>query len=175
MSIGLEVALIAGCAALLWRPGLADRPVRRRTGFGYVASLAAFPAAVIAVSTAVMTPGWAGPEGPAGMASGSGMAAAAAAPGAQPGMGDMGSTDGLPDMRMYGTTAPATAAQVVAAANLIKATDTSLARYKNVQAAFAAGYTYVLKTNGEEHLLYNGPGLGYGGLHPNDQIGRAHV
>ena len=30
-------------------------------------------------------------------------------------------------------------------ANLIKATDASLARYKNVQAAFAAGYTYVLK------------------------------
>jgi len=162
----LEFALIAGCAALLWRPSLADRPVRRRTGFAAIASLAAFPAAVIAVTTAVMTPGWAGPEGPAGMMSTSSMATAATAPGAQPGMGDMGTTDGLPDMRMYGSTAAATAAQVIAAGNLIKATDTSLARYKNVQAAFAAGYTYVLKTNGEEHLLYNGPNPAYAGLNP---------
>ena len=166
VSIVLELALIAGCAALLWRPSLADRPVRRRTGFAALASLVAFPAAVIAVTTAVMTPGWAGPEGPAGMASRSHMTASATAPGAQPGMGDMGTTDGLPDMRMYGSTAPATAAQVIAAANLIKATDASLARYQNVQAAFAAGYTYVLKTNGEEHLLYNGPNPAYAGLNP---------
>jgi len=166
VSIVLELALIAGCAALLWRPSLADRPVRRRTGFAAIASLVAFPAAVIAVTTAVMTPGWAGPEGPAGMASRSHMTASATAPGAQPGMGDMGTTDGLPDMRMYGSTAPATAAQVIAAANLIKATDASLARYQNVQAAFAAGYTYVLKTNGEEHLLYNGPNPAYAGLNP---------
>jgi len=166
VSIVLELALIAGCAALLWRPSLADRPVRRRTGFAAIASLVAFPAAVIAVTTAVMTPGWAGPEGPAGMASRSHMTASATAPGAQPGMGDMGTTDGLPDMRMYGSTAPATAAQVIAAANLIKATDASLARYQNVQAAFAAGYTYVLKTNGEEHLLYNGPNRAYAGLNP---------
>ena len=162
----MEFALIAGCAALLWRPSLADRPVRRRTGFAAIASLAAFPAAVIAVTTAVMTPGWAGPEGPAGMMSTSSMATAATAPGAQPGMGDMGTTDGLPDMRMYGSTAAATAAQVIAAGNLIKATDTSLARYASVQAAFAAGYTYVLKTNGEEHLLYNGPNPAYAGLNP---------
>ena len=166
VSIVLELALIAGCAALLWRPSLADRPVRRRTGFAAIASLVAFPAAVIAVTTAVMTPGWAGPEGPAGMASRSHMTASATAPGAQPGMGDMGTTDGLPDMRMYGSTAPATAAQVIAAANLIKATDASLARYQNVQAAFAAGYTYVLKTNSEEHLLYNGPNPAYAGLNP---------
>jgi len=166
VSIVLELALIAGCAALLWRPSLADRPVRRRTGFAAIASLVAFPAAVIAVTTAVMTPGWAGPEGPAGMASRSHMTASATAPGAQPGMGDMGTTDGLPDMRMYGSTAPATAAQVIAAANLIKATDASLARYQNVQAAFAAGYTYVLKTNGEEHLLYQGPNPAYAGLDP---------
>jgi len=140
--------------------------VRRRTGFAYIASLAAFPAVVIAMTTAVMTPGWAGPEGPNGMASGPAMTASATAPGAQPGMGDMGTTDGLPDMRMYGSTAPATAAQVVAAANLIKATDASLARYQNVQAAFVAGYTYVLKTNGEEHLLYQGPNPAYAGLDP---------
>jgi hypothetical protein len=158
----LELAIIAGCAALLWRPSLADRPVRRRTGFAAIASLAAFPAGVIAVTTAVMTPGWAGPEGPAGMASGMTATSSAAAPGAQPGMGDMGTTNGLPDMRMYGSTAPATAAQVIAAANLIKATDASLAKYKNVQAAFAAGYTYVLKTNGEEHLL----NTAYAGLNP---------
>src|SRR5215831_7182252 len=149
----LELALIAGCAALLCRPSLAGRPVRRRTGFAAIASMAAIPAAVIAATVAVMTPGWAGPEGPAGMASGRTSSSSSPAPGAQPGMGDMGTTDGLPDMRMYGSAAPATAAQVVAASNLIKATDASLARYKNVQAAFAAEFTYVLKTNGEEHLL----------------------
>jgi hypothetical protein len=81
-------------------------------------------------------------------------------------MGDMGTTDGLPDMRMYGSTAPATAAQVIAAGQLIRATDASLARFKNVQAAFAAGYTYVLRTNGEEHLLYDGNNPAYAGLNP---------
>ena len=162
----LELALIAGCAALLWRPSLADRPVRRRTGFAAIAGLAAIPAAVIAATTAAMTPGWAGPEGPAGMVSGSHMTASATAPGAQPGMGDMGTTDGLPDMRMYGSAAPATAAQVIAAGQLIKATGASLARFQNVRAAFAAGYTYVLRTNGEEHLLYNGNNPAYAGLNP---------
>jgi hypothetical protein len=162
----LEVALIAGCAALLRWPSLADRPVRRRTGVAAAVSLAAFPAAVIGLTAAVMTPGWAGPEGPAGMMSRSSMATAATAPGASPGMGDMGTTDGLPDMRMYGSTAPATAAQVIAAGDLIKATDASLARFASVRAAFAAGYTYVLKTNGEEHLLYNGNSPAYAGLNP---------
>ena len=167
VSVILEVALIAGCAALLWRPSLVDRPVRRRTGVAGIARLAAFPAVVIAVTTAVMTPGWAGPEGPAGMAAAmSAQSTAAVAPGAQAGMGDMGTTDGHPDMKMYGSTAPATAAQVIAAANLIKATHASLARYHNVQAAFAAGYTYILRTNGEEHLLYNGPNPAYAGLNP---------
>jgi len=167
VSIIFEVALIAGCAALLWRRSLLDRPVRRRTGFAGIASLAAFPAVVIAVTTAVMTPGWAGPEGPAGMASTmSSLRASAAAPGAQTSMGDMGTVDGHPIMRMYGSTAPATANQVIAAANLIKATRASLARYQNVQAAFAAGYTYILRTNGEEHLLYNGPNPAYAGLNP---------
>ena len=160
VSVALEVALIAGCAALLWRPALADRPVRRRGSAGTIAGLVAVPAVVIAVTTAVMTPGWAGPEGPAGMASGS-SAAAASMPG-------MGSTGGLPDMRMYGSTAPPTAAQVIAAGQLIKNTDKSLARFQNVQAAFAAGYTYVLKTNGEEHLLYDGPNPAYAGLNPQD-------
>jgi len=111
-----------------------------------------------------MTPGWAGPEGPAGMASGSGMAASPTSPA---GMGDMGSTDGLPDMRMYGSTAPPTAAQVLAAGQLIRQTDATLARYQNVHAAFAAGYTYVLRTNGEEHLLYDGPDPAYAGLDPH--------
>ena len=167
VSIILEVALIAGCAALLWRPSLLDKPVRQRTGFAGFAALAAFPAVVIAVSAAVMTPGWAGPEGPAGMASTmSSLSAAAAAPGAQTGMGDMGTTDGHPDMKMYGSTAPATAAQVVAAANLIKQTDATLVHYQNVQAAFKAGYTYILRTNGEEHLLYDGPNPAYAGLNP---------
>jgi hypothetical protein len=141
VSVVFEVALVAGCAALLWQPSLLDRPVRRRTGFAGIASLAAFPAVVIAVSTAVMTPGWAGPEGPAGMAASmsSSLSAAAAAPRAQSSMGDMGTTDGLPDMKMYGSTAPATAAQVIAAANLIKATDASLVRYKNVPGTRTCG------------------------------------
>jgi hypothetical protein len=159
----LELALIAGCAALLWRPSLADRPVRRRGPVASLAALLAVPALVVAVTAAVMTPGWAGPEGPAGMASGS---SAASSSTALAGMGDMGSTGGLPDMKMYGSTAPPTAAQVIAAGQLIKATGTSLARYRNVQAAFAAGYTYVLRTNGEEHLLYDGPDPAYAGLHP---------
>jgi len=163
----LEVALLAGCAALLWRPSLADRPAARRPA-ARLAALAAVPAAVIAASTAVMTPGWAGPEGPAGMASAAAPATSPAASpgGVQPGMGDMGSTDGRPDMRMYGSAAPPTAGQVLAAARLIQATDASLRRYANVRAAFAAGYTYVLRTNGEEHLLYDGNQPGYHGLHP---------
>jgi hypothetical protein len=83
-------------------------------------------------------------------------------------MGDMGTTSGQPDMQMYGSAAPPTAAQVVAAARLVQQTGTSLERYADVQAAFAAGYTYVLKTNGEEHLLYDGPDPAYQGLNPQD-------
>src|SRR5215468_7830434 len=70
VSCVLEFGLITGCAALLWRPSLADRPVARRSAVARAASLVAVPAAVIAATTAVMTPGWAGPDGPAGMASG---------------------------------------------------------------------------------------------------------
>ena len=170
VSCVLEFVLIAGCAVLLWRPSLADRPVNRRGAAARVAALAAVPAAVIALATAVMTPGWAGPEGPAGMASGtsSGTPSLSSSSALTSGMGDMGSTGGQPDMQMYGSTAPPTAAQVLAAAQLIQATDASLKRYTNVQAAFAAGYTYVLKTNGEEHLLYDGPDPGYHGLNPQD-------
>jgi hypothetical protein len=159
VSAALELALIAGCAALLWRPSLADRPVHRLGPFARVASLAAVPAFVIAVTAAVMTPALAGPEGPAGMASKPGTPVV-------PGMGDMGTTAGLPDMKMYGSTAPPTAAQVIAAGQLIKKTDASLVRYRSVQAAFAAGYTYVLRTNGEEHLLYDGGNPAYAGLNP---------
>jgi len=163
VSCVLEFALITACAALVWRPSLADRPVRRRGGVAAAATLLAVPALAIAAAAAVMTPGWAGPEGPAGLASGSRMAASPASPA---GMGDMGSTDGMPDMRMYGSTAPPTASQVLAAGRLIGQTDATLARYQNVQAAFAAGYTYVLRTNGEEHLLYDGPDPAYAGLDP---------
>jgi hypothetical protein len=159
VSVVLELALIAGCAALLWRPSLTGRPVRRFGTFGTAVRLAAVPAFVVAVSAAVMTPALAGPEGPTGMA------AAPGTPGVQ-GMGDMGTTAGLPDMKMYGSTAPPTAAQVIAAGQLIKQTDASLARYRSVQAAFAAGYTYVLRTNGEEHLLYDGGNPAYAGLNP---------
>jgi hypothetical protein len=166
VSVVLELALIAGCAALMLRPSLTSRPVRRFGTIGTAVSLAAVPAMVVAVTAAVMTPGLAGPEGPAGMASG--MAAkpgTSVAPGMQ-GMGDMGTTAGLPDMKMYGSTAPPTAAQVIAAGLLIKQTDRSLVRYQNVHAAFAAGYTYVLRTNGEEHLLYDGGNPAYAGLNP---------
>ena len=172
VSCVLEFGLIVGCAALLWRPSLADRPVARRGAVARVAALVAVPVAVIAATTAVMTPGWAGPEGPAGMAAGmssqSSSNSQSSSGSLTSGMGDMGSTDGLPDMQMYGSTAPPTAAQVQAAAQLIEQTDVSLKRYANVQAAFAAGYTYVLKTNGEEHLLYNGDNPGYQGLNPQD-------
>ena len=168
VSCVLEFGLIVGCAALLWRPSLADRPVARRGAFASAAALVAVPAVVIAATTAVMTPGWAGPEGPAGMASGTMSSSSQSAVTASAGMGDMGSTDGLPDMQMYGTTAAPTAAQVLAAAQLINQTDASLKRYANVQTAFAAGYTYVLKTNGEEHLLYNGDDPSYQGLNPQD-------
>ena len=161
VSAFLEFALIAWCAALWWRPSLADRPVRRQ-GLAALASVAAVPALVVAATTAVMVPGWAGPEGPAGMA--------AAAPGAGssglPGMPGMGSTSRLPDMKVYGSAAPATAAQVIAAGRLIKETGASLARYQSIQAAFAAGYTYVLRVNGEEHLLYDGGDPRYAGLDP---------
>jgi hypothetical protein len=163
----LEFALIAGCAALLWRPSLADRPVRRRGTFAAVAAMLAVPTVVIAATTAVMTPGWAGPEGPAGMASqpsGSGSSASSGSSG----MGDMGSTSGLQDMKMYGSTAPPTAAQVIAAGQLIKETEASLARYQNVQTALAAGYMDVLHANGEEHLIYSGSNPAYAGLHPKD-------
>src|SRR5215469_14862191 len=160
----LEFALIAGCAAVLLWPSLADRTVRRRSGLAAIAALAAAPAAVIAVTTAVMTPGWAGPEGPAGMASASSGSAMSAS---SSNMGDMGTTDGLPDMKMYGSTAPPTAAQVIAAGQLIKQTEATLTRYQDVRAAFAAGYTQVLRTNGEEHLLYNGNNpAAYAGLNP---------
>jgi hypothetical protein len=162
----LEAALIAGCAALLWRPSLGDRPVTRRRPAARLAGLAAVPAAVIAAATAVIAPGWAGPEGPAAMAPAQSSSARSHASAANPGMGDMGTTDGKPDMKMYGATAPPTAGQILAAARLIRQTGATLTRYANVQAAFAAGYTYVLKTNGEEHLLYDGNHPGYQGLHP---------
>ena len=176
VSCVLEFGLIAMCAALLWRPSLLDRPVARRSAVARAAALVAVPVAVIAATTAVMTPGWAGPEGPAGMASGMSSHPSHSAANSSllnssaltPGMGDMGSTDGHADMQMYGSTAPPTSAQVLAAAQLITQTDASLKRYANVQAAFAAGYTYVLKTNGEEHLLYNGLNPAYQGLNPQD-------
>jgi len=170
VSCVLEFGLVTGCAALLWRPSLADRPAARRGSPASAAALFAVPVAVIAAVTAVMTPGWAGPEGPAGMASGtsSGMSSQSPPSTLGSGMGDMGATDGQPDMQMYGSAAAPTAGQVVAAADLVTQTGASLKRYANVQAAFAAGYTYVLKANGEEHLLYDGPDPAYQGLNPQD-------
>jgi hypothetical protein len=163
-----EILLIVIAAAILARPGLLARPVRFRSQARSLASLLAAPVVVIAATAAVMTPAWAGSEGPAGMASGSSSAMTSSADSLQGGMGDMGSIDGLPDMRMYGSTNPPTAAQVQAAANLIKETDASLVRFENVQNAIAAGYTYRLATNGEEHLLYDGGNPAYQGLNPKD-------
>jgi hypothetical protein len=163
-----EILLIVIAAAILARPGLLARPVRFRSQARSLASLLAAPVAVIAVTAAVMTPAWAGSEGPAGMASGSSSSMTGSSGSLQGGMGDMGSIDGLPDMRMYGSTNPPTAAQVQAAANLIKETDASLVRFENVQNAIAAGYTYRLATNGEEHLLYDGGNPAYRGLNPKD-------
>ena len=170
VSCVLEFALIAGCGALLWRPSLLDRPVARRGAVARAAALFAFPAVVIAATTAVMTPGWAGPEGPAGTPFGMspGVSSRSSSSTMNSGTGDMGSTDGHPDMRMYGSSAPPTAGQVLGAAELVKQTNTSLKRYTNVRAAFAAGYTYVLRTNGEEHLLYNGNNPRYQGLNPRE-------
>jgi hypothetical protein len=163
-----EILLIVIAAAILARPGLLARPVRFRSQARSLASLLAAPVFVVAATAAVMTPAWAGSEGPAGMASGSSSAMTSSADSLQGGMGDMGSIDGLPDMRMYGSTNPPTAAQVQAAANLIKETDASLVRFENVQNAIAAGYTYRLATNGEEHLLYDGGNPAYQGLNPKD-------
>jgi hypothetical protein len=156
-----EILLIAIVATVLARPGLLARPVRFRNQARSLASVLVAPAVVIAASTAVMTPAWAGSEGPAGMAS-------ASSGGLQGGMGDMGTTNGLPDMQMYGRTNAPTAAQVVAAANLIKETDASLVRFQNVDDAYAAGYTYRAATNGEEHLIYEGGNPAYQGLNPQD-------
>src|SRR5260370_14319151 len=54
VSCVLEFGLIAGCAALLWRPSLADRPVARRRAAARTAALRAVPAAVVALATAVL-------------------------------------------------------------------------------------------------------------------------
>lgn len=130
---------------------------------------------VIAATTAVMTPAWAGSEGPAGMASDSSTSMASSSDSLQGGMGDMGSINGLPVMQMYGNTNAPTAAQVAAAANLIEETDASLARFENVNNALAAGYTYRLATNGEEHLLYDGGNPAYQGLNPQDPSSLVHA
>jgi hypothetical protein len=165
-----EVLLAVIAAAVLARPGLLDRPIGFRSQARSLASLLAAPVVVIAATTAVMTPAWAGSEGPAGMASAmaatSSSSTANASDSLQGGMGDMGSINGLPIMQMYGSPNAPTAAQVTAAANLIKETDASLARYENVNNAIAAGFTYRLATNGEEHLLYDGNNPAYQGLNP---------
>jgi hypothetical protein len=165
-----EILLVVIAAAILARPGLLARAVRPRSQARSLASLLAAPVVVIIATAAVMTPAWAGSEGPAGMASGSSGSSsmASSASSLQGGMGDMGSINGLPVMQMYGSTNAPTAAQVEAAANLIKETDASLVRFENVNNAIAAGYTYRLATNGEEHLLYDGGNPAYQGLNPQD-------
>jgi hypothetical protein len=171
-----EILLVVIAAAVLARPLLLGRPVRFRSQARSLASLLAAPVVVIAATSAVMTPAWAGSEGAAGMASGSSGSSSSSSSSSmggssdslQGGMGDMGSTDGQPDMRMYGATNAPTSVQVEAAANLIKQTDASLVRFENVNNAIAAGFTYRLATNGEEHLLYAGNNPAYQGLNPQD-------
>jgi hypothetical protein len=168
-----EILLVAVAAAILTFPGLLARQVGFRSQARSLASLLAAPVVVIAATAAVMTPAWAGSEGPAGMASGmpassSANSMADSSGALQGGMGDMGSINGQPVMQMYGNTNAPNAAQVDAAANLIKETDASLVRYENVNNAIAAGFTYRLATNGEEHLLYDGGNPAYQGLNPQD-------
>jgi hypothetical protein len=167
-----EILLVVIAAAVLARPGLLDRPIGFRSQARSLAGLLAAPVVVIAATTAVMTPAWAGSEGPAGMASamasGSSSSITSSSDSLRGGMGDMGSINGLPIMQMYGSATAPTTAQVMAAANLIKETDASLVRFENVNTALAAGYTYRLVTNGEEHLLYDGPNPAYQGLNPQD-------
>lgn len=188
-----EILLVMLAAAVLARPGLLARPARFASQGRSLASLLAAPVVVIAATTAVMTPAWAGSEGPAGMAAdmaansakpasstGSAGSSASSSPGSsastmenssgalQDGMGDMGSTNGLPDMQMYGNTNPPTAAQVEAAATLIKQTDVGLVRFENVNHAIAAGYTERLATNGEEHLLCQNCSSASAGLNPQE-------
>jgi hypothetical protein len=174
-----EILLVVIAAAVLARPGLLARPVRFRSQARTLASVLAAPVVVIAATTAVMTPAWAGSEGPAGMAaqmasstssshSNSTASSSSSSDSLQGGMGDMGTINGQQIMQMYGNTNAPTAAQVVAAANLIKETDASLVRFENVNNAIAAGFTYRLATNGEEHLLYDGGNPAYQGLNPQD-------
>ena len=181
-----EILLVVIAAVVLARPGLLGRPVRLRGQMRSLAGLLAVPVVVIAATAAVMTPAWAGSEGPAGMASGSSSSSSAGSSGSgssgsgssgsmasssaslQGGMGDMGSTNGQPDMQMYGNANPPTAAQVEAAATLVKQTDASLVRFENVNNAIAAGYTERLVTNGEEHLLCQNCPPAYAGLNPQD-------
>ena len=66
-----EILLVVIAAAVLARPGLLARPVTFRGQARSLASVLVAPVVVIAATTAVMTPAWAGSEGPAGMASGS--------------------------------------------------------------------------------------------------------
>ncbi len=59
-----EILLVAVAATVLVRPGLLARPVRFRSQARSLAGVLVAPAVVIAATTAVMTPAWAGSEGP---------------------------------------------------------------------------------------------------------------
>jgi hypothetical protein len=59
-----EILLVVIAAAVLTRPGLLARPVRFRSQTWSLAGLLAAPVVVIAVTTVVMTPAWAGLGGP---------------------------------------------------------------------------------------------------------------
>ncbi len=58
-----EILLVVVAAAVLARPGLLGRPVTFRSQARSLASVLVAPAVVIAATTAVMTPAWAGSEG----------------------------------------------------------------------------------------------------------------
>ena len=59
-----EILLVAVAATVLVRPGLLARPVRFRSQARSLAGVLVAPAVVIAATTAVMTPAWAGSERP---------------------------------------------------------------------------------------------------------------
>jgi hypothetical protein len=130
------------------------------------ALVAGIVAVVVAAGSAVLNPTLAGPEGRSGSAaSGSGMPAMSSAK--PTGMMDMGST------------APPSAAQIAAAGQLIEQTTTDTARYKDVNAAIAAGYQPAprpgTKPSGEYELHYVKPSNVRPGLDPRYPVGLVYA
>jgi hypothetical protein len=110
-----EAAIVAGALLLLSRSAIQERRVVARSARRL---LAVSTGGVLAATVAVSTPALAGPEGPDGMAAG-----------AMAGMSGSGASAAAP-----------TADQIAQAEQLITQTTSSLARYRDIRAALAAGY-----------------------------------